>query len=238
MSNQSDLLISVRGEARETVAPDYASLEASILAIRASKPEAVREVASGLERLKTDMDALGGEPLTAASERSPLTWSAYSSTTDDETNFDSKAGQRQPTGRTVAAVQVRIMVRAVDLLDRLGAVLARHDDLHLRSVSWHVDHDNPAWSRARTGAVQAAVRKASDYAAALGGSLSGIEQLADTGLMAEGDTPKQVFRAAAGAARQARGDDLEAPSLDPVPQELRAAVEARFTATGVTVERP
>ena len=34
------------------------------------------------------------------------------------------------------------------------------------------------------------------------------------------------------------GDESDAPSLDPVPQELTATIEARFTATGVSLGDP
>jgi hypothetical protein len=55
-----------------------------------------------------------------------------------------------------------------------------------------VDWDNPAWPDVRAGAIQAAIAKGHDYAAALGGSLRTVEQIADAGLLG-GDHPEHRF---------------------------------------------
>ena len=78
--------------------------------------------------------------------------------------------------------------------------------------------------------IRAALRKGRDYAAALGVSLSRVQHVADTGLLGEsGDSPevRRVSRAAFASA----GQDTDTPSLDPVPRELAAVIEARFQAT-------
>ena len=96
--------------------------------------------------------------------------------------------------------------------------------------------DNPAWPGVRAAAVQAAIAKGRDYAAALGGSLRGVEHLADAGLLGGGNTqPGLLGRHAMARAASAGGEEPDAPSLDPVPQELAAVVEARFTADGVSL---
>ena len=137
-----------------------------------------------------------------------------------------------------ATVAVVIAVRAFDTLEALGAVLATHEALNVREVSWHVDWDNPAWPEVRAAAIQAAIRKGHDYAAALGGSLHNVEHIADAGLLG-GSGDGGSFRSAGRAlmARSASGDggESDAPSLDPVPQELAATIEARFTAAGVSL---
>ncbi|MGH8921944.1 MAG: SIMPL domain-containing protein, partial [Actinomycetes bacterium] len=218
-------------------APDYATVAATIAASRGSKAEAVRAAAAGLDGLTADLRAHGGVALDADTERCPLTWSAQSATTYAEHAHDDETGRYQPTGRMTATVDVVIAVRAFELLDPLGAVLAAHEAVSVHQVAWHVDWDNPAWPDVRAAAIQAAIRKGRDYAAALGGSLRSVEQIADAGLL-EGDHAQHHIVSAAGYARRASrgGEEPEAPSLDPVPQELAAIIEARFTAGGVSPE--
>jgi uncharacterized protein YggE len=102
-------------------------------------------------------------------------------------------------------------------------------------IDWQVDWDNPAWPDVRAAAVQAAIRKARDYTTALGGSLRSVEHVADAGLLG-GDGGQYRFTAAPMARlAAAAGGEPDAPSLDPVPQELVAVIEARFTAGDVSL---
>ena len=85
--------------------------------------------------------------------------------------------------------------------------------------------------RCVAAAIEAAIAKGRDYAAALGGTLLRIEHLADVGLISERETARSVTLA--GSATVAAGGAPDTPSLDPVLQEIHAAVEARFVATRV-----
>jgi len=233
MSDQAGLLLSVRGEARRSVPPDSATIAGAIECSRGSKPEAVRAAAAELDSLTADLAAQGGAALSAGTGRHPLTWSAQSAATHVERAYD-KTGRHEPTGQVIAAVTVVITVRDFGLLDALGAVLAAHEAVSVHHVAWQVDWDNPAWPDVRAAAVQAAIRKGRDYAAALGGSLRTVEHIADAGLLG-GDGAQPRFAGASPMARAAAaaGGEADAPSLDPVPQELVAVIEARFTAGGV-----
>jgi len=237
MSDLSGPLLSVRGEARLTVAPDCVILSGMIESSRGSKAEALGSAAMSLDSLTADLAALGGVALGVGTQRRPLTWSAQSATTHVERDHDKKTGRYEPTGQVTAMVAVVIEVRDFGTLDALGSVHASHDAFSVRGVSWEVDGDNPAWAQVRAAAIQAAIRKGRDYATALGGSLHGVEHIADAGLLGgNGESgglrfnSAQVARAASGP-----GGEPDAPSLDPVPQELTATIEARFTATGVSV---
>jgi uncharacterized protein YggE len=236
MSDPAGLLLSVRGEARRMVAPDYAEVALTIAASRGSKAEAARAAAAGLDALTGGLAALGGAALDAGTGSGPLTWSARSMTTYAERAHDPDTGQYQPTGQLTAEVAVVVAVRAFELLDALAAVLAADEAIAVHGVSWHVDWDNPAWPLVRADAVQAAIRKGRDYALALGGTLRSVEHIADAGLLG-GDNSQFRFtggRVLARAASQG-ADEPDAPSLDPVPQELAAVIEARFTADGVSL---
>jgi uncharacterized protein len=236
VSDPAGLLLSVRGEALQMVPPDYALVAATVASSRGSKVEAVRAAAAGLGSLTTDLAARGGVALDAGSGRRPLTWSAQSVQTYAERAYDEKTGQSQRTGQVTAAVAVMIAVRAFDLLDALGAVLAVHDAVTVHEVTWHVDWDSPAWPGVRAAAVQAAIAKGRDYAAALGGALRGVEHIADAGLLS-GGSAESGFAGDRAMRRIASlgGEEPDAPSLDPVPQELAAIIEARFTADGVSL---
>ena len=219
--------LSVRGDARRTVAPDFALLDCRLSVIRTSKRDALQVAAGVLESLENDLAGLGAVPLTASSERAPMTWSAQSISTQDVHEFDEATGRHGPTGRVAAEVPVRIGVRALDRLAAVGTVLAGHDRLAVSFVSWHVDPDNAEWSAVRADAIHAAIAKGRDYAAALGGTLLRIEHIADVGLL-EGGGDSARMSWVTQAAGMSPGGEPGAPSLDPVPQELIATIDARF----------
>jgi uncharacterized protein YggE len=236
MSDPAELLLSVRGEARRMVAPDYAWVAVTLAASRGSKAEAARAAAAGMDSLTANLAGLGGVALDASTGRRPLTWSAQSMTTYAERAHDKDTGQYQPTGRVTAAVAVVVTIRAFELLDALDAVLAVREVITVQGVTWHVDWDNPAWQLVRADAVQAAIRKGRDYASALGGSLRSVEHIADAGLLGDGNSQFGFTGSRVMARATSRGgEESDAPSLDPVPQELAAIIEARFTAGGVSL---
>jgi uncharacterized protein len=238
MSDPAGTLLSVRGEARQVVPPDSVTMTATVQVTRGSKAEALRTAAANLDSLTAELAAHGGVALEAGTERRPLTWSAQSATTRAERSYDKQTGSHELTGQVTAAVEVVITVRAFELLDRLGAVLAVHETVSVRQVSWDVDWDNPGWQEVRAAAIHAAIRKGRDYAVALGGSLTSVEHIADAGLLGGDHAQTQfVARSAAGFA-QVGGGETDPPSLDPVPQELTAVIEARLVADGVSLTGP
>ncbi len=164
-------MLSVRAEARQLVAPDYAVVDGLIEHTAGSKVEAVRSVTGSLDRLTADVAALGGVPFDEGAGRRPLTWSAYSSATREELYHDKESMRMERTGQVIATVALRVTVRDLDRLDDLAGVLAAHPGLNVHGVTWHVDWDNPAWPQVRAAAIGAAIGKARDYAAALGRAL-------------------------------------------------------------------
>lgn len=235
MTELTGPLLSVRGDARLTVPPDYVILSGAIELTRESKADAARAAAAALDGLTADLAALGAVALSAQTERSRLTWSAQSAATRPERQDNEQTGRYEPTGRVIATVDVMIAARDFGLLDALGAALASHESFNVRDAGWHVDWDNPAWPQVRAAAIQAAIHKGHDYAAALGGSLRSVEHIADAGLLGgSGDGASFGFTGRR-AMMASGGGESDAPSLDPVPQELAATIEARFTATGVSL---
>jgi hypothetical protein len=136
MSEPSSGLLSVRGEARVTVAPDFGVFNGALKAVGETKAEAVQSAAAGLRQLTDTLSSLGGVPLGVDSRRRPLTWSAYSATTELEHADDQSTGKWQLTGRTVATTTVQLVVRDFDVIDRLGGALAAHDGFSVHYVHW------------------------------------------------------------------------------------------------------
>lgn len=230
MTVEPTTLLSVRADAHLEVAPDEATLQYAVSALEDDKATALRVLGQRIDAATGALRDLGGVVREVGEERRALTWLVRSIRTEREERWDDKQQQHVRTGKVNASATLFVMVRDFDLLNRLGTALAGHEDLHLQYVNWLVDHDNPGWQRVRAAAVKSAVAKAQDYAAALGGALVRIEHLADVGLL--GDRGGESVRGpqALAALASAASDDEGGPSLDPVPQELRAAIEARFTA--------
>lgn len=113
----------------------------------------------------------------------------------------------------------------------LGEMSTRLADMELTRVDgpwWALREDSPAHREARQQAVREAVTRAREYAAALGGELVALVELADLG--AENSAPSPAPpgpRAAAFGGAPAAG---AAPALDLEPQRQRvqAQVNARF----------
>jgi uncharacterized protein len=233
MNDADSVLLSVRAEARQLVAPDYAVLDGLIEHTAGSKVEAVRSASASLDRLTADLAALGAVPFDEGAGRRALTWSAHSSTTREEHYHDQQTGRMQRSGQVTATVALRITVRDLDTLDDLSGVLAAHPSLNVHGVMWHVDWDNPAWPQVRAAAIGAAIRKARDYAAALGARLRNVEHVADAGLLGGDTAPYQPGRFAARTALGVGAEQPGTPALDPLPQELTATIEARLRTTEV-----
>ena len=234
MNDPDSALLSVRAEARQLVAPDYAVLDGLFEHTAGSKVEAVGSVAASLDRLTADLAALGAVPFDETTGRRPLTWSAYSSATREESYHDMETGRLERSGQVTAMVALRVTVRDLSTLGDLSGVLAAHPGLNVHGVTWHVDWDNPAWPQVRAAAIGAATRKARDYAAALGAALRKVEHVADAGLLGGDTAPYQPGHIAKAFAGSAGSGQPETPALNPVPQELIATIEARFRTTGVS----
>ncbi|MGH8862310.1 MAG: SIMPL domain-containing protein [Jatrophihabitantaceae bacterium] len=224
-------VLSVRGHASLTVAPDEAVVSCQLRTVGPDKAAALGTASAALEAVVAVLAGLGGTVLPSDGRRVALGWVATSVTSFAETRFDQGKHEPTPTGRVVATVDLTIRVRDLPLLDRLGDTLAGHDTVHVTHVRWLVDDDNVAWGSVRATAIAAAIQKGTDYASALGGSLTSIDQVADAGLLDGSRTADHVGFQALAASGVGFGAEGATPSLDPVPQELPAVIDARFSAS-------
>jgi uncharacterized protein YggE len=233
MNDGSSPLLSVRAEARQLVAPDYAVVNGLIEHTAGSKAEAVQSVTGNLDRLTADLAALGAVPFDAGTGRHPLTWAAYSWTTREERYHDKDTMRMERSGQMTVMVSLQVTVRDLDALDGLSGVLTAQPGLNVHGVTWHVDWDNPTWPQVRAAAIRAAIGKARDYAAALGATVHHVEHIADAGLLGGDTASHHMVHGVAFSA--SGGDQTGTPALIPVPQELTATIDARFRTTDVSL---
>jgi len=130
------------------------------------------------------------------------------------------------------AVYHAITVTGFDRLGELMAQLADLDQTEVGGPWWELRPGSRLYGRVRVAAVRDAVRRARDYAKALGSDLTGLVELADARLLSDsrGQTEAQVMSAAR-LPHRVRAAAPEEFSFDLVPakQVVRATVEARFT---------
>ncbi|WP_138904205.1 SIMPL domain-containing protein, partial [Streptomyces albidochromogenes] len=143
---------------------------------------------------------------------------------------------RHGRGDRVRAYHGRVHLTAV-LTDftALGELTTRLADLELTRVDgpwWSMRPDSPAHGEVRRQAVREAVKRAREYAQALGADLTALVELSDPG--AEEAHPVPVAYAG-GFTRRAMSSEMaeDAPALDLEPQRqtLHALVNARFIMT-------
>ncbi|WP_067452879.1 SIMPL domain-containing protein [Actinomadura macra] len=121
----------------------------------------------------------------------------------------------------------------------LGELVTRLGDLERTAVNgpdWALRRDSEVYARAARQAAHEAVARARSYAEALGARLTGLVELADEGLTSNDAGGGPVTLAAAYGAAPGSQDQPEAIDLEPASQIVRAAVEARFTATAPTLD--
>ncbi|MFC5723061.1 SIMPL domain-containing protein [Streptomyces gamaensis] len=117
----------------------------------------------------------------------------------------------------------------------LGELATRLADLDLTRVEgpwWALRPDSPVHGEARQQAVREAVRRAREYATALGAELTALVELADTGAENERPLPYPAPHMMRTAFAGTVPDEAAAPlDLQPQRQSVHAQVSARFTMT-------
>ncbi|MFF9487830.1 SIMPL domain-containing protein [Streptomyces sp. NPDC014676] len=205
--------LAVRGEAHLETAPDLARIT-------------VTRTARGRDR-RTTLD-----DLTRRTTETHDLLKSYGDTVEHlETGALTVTPELSPHGRgeRVRAHHGTVRLTA-DLRDftALGALITRLADLDLTRVDgpwWTLRPDSPAHREARRLAVHDAVRRAREYAEALGTTLAALIELTDT------STGPEPFPRTRSMAFTAATEDTPPPPLDlePQRQHVHAEVDARFT---------
>lgn len=226
MTQQADqptgtpIVVSVRGEANLEADPELCEFAVTVTARDRDRRAALEQLARRNKELLDQIRAEYGEAL------EKLETGHFSVYPEWRGKRSEKMGPYQ------GSVRVRIVVRDFAVLGEMVTGLADGEGRAIDGPYWTLRRDSEVHQRARTEAVGEAVRRAREYATAVGSTLTELLELADTGMA--GGVPHPQARvmnsvAFAGAA----GAEGEAPALDlaPVRQNVYAEVEARFSAT-------
>ncbi|MBR7836501.1 SIMPL domain-containing protein [Actinospica durhamensis] len=220
----SPAVISVRGEALLTVEPELVDLTVVVAAQAKERREAFERLVKRNDELLELLRSYGDSVEKVESSGVAV-------------HPEVRKGGRDEKVRSYRGV-VRVEVSIADFA-ALGEIVSRVADLeaaHLEGPRWRLRRTSPVYRKARTRAVGEALTRAQDYAEALGARITGLIEVADSGLMQTEvhRATHAVLQARAASAPAAFGPNSPEPpvlELEPALQEVRASVEARFSAT-------
>ena len=213
-------MLAVQGEAVLEVDPEIARIEVSVAAVdrdRAKTLQLLNDRAVAVDKVLASFPDVIEKTETSGVRVSP--------------QLVGRALRDQVSGYH-GAVYHAITVTGFDRLGELMAQLADLDQTEVGGPWWELRPLSQVYGRVRVAAVKDAVRRARDYAAALGSDLAGLVELADARLLS--DSRGQADGMAMTSARLPQRVRAAAPeefSFDLVPakQVVRATVGARFT---------
>jgi uncharacterized protein len=211
-------VVAVRGEAVVEAAPEIARIEVSVAAVSSDRAKTLRllgERAVAVDSVLARFPDVIEQAETTGARVSP--------------QLASRATRDQAPGYQ-GAVYHAITVTGFDQLGELMAQLADQDQTEVGGPWWELRTGSPVYSRVRVAAVKDAVRRARDYAVALGTELSGLVDLADARLLSDSRGQAEA-QPSARLPHRPRAAAAEEVSMDlaPAKQVVRATVEARFT---------
>lgn len=123
------------------------------------------------------------------------------------------------------SVSTMVTVSSFTTLGELMLRIADQDQIEVSGPWWSLRPDSPVHREARQAAIADALRRAHEYAEALGAQVTALVELADAGADRPPTLAAMAFSGAPGG-----GLELELDlDLDPRPQTVQAAVHARFT---------
>jgi uncharacterized protein YggE len=209
--------VAVRGSWTAEVPPELARVRVTLSARHADRAHALRDLTRRIEEVQAVLAGYG-EAVTAV--ESGTLW------------VRPQFKDRKPTERVAGYLAGLQLTATVVDFTVLGDLLLRAADRDMVSIDgpfWSLREDSDVHRRARVEAVRDARRRAEEYAEAAGSRLTGLIEIADTGLSSDNvvmaGAPAAMFRVGTGGSV---ADDVEI-DLTPVPQTVHASVEARFT---------
>lgn len=220
MTPLSPPTVAVRGEAELEVDPELAHLLVTVSSRDRDRSRALARLTERLDSVRRHIASYG-----AAVERAD-TGSLW---VQPEYQDTKRAGERITGYRGSAELRITVVEFSV-----LGELLMGTADRELTVVAgpwWGLRPDSPVHRQAREQAVRASLERAQQYAAALGSTLTGLVELADQGLSTSGQEHGGHGAAPGGAMRSLSLAGAHTPHLvlEPVRQQVRATVEARWT---------
>jgi uncharacterized protein len=213
-------VISVRGEAFLEADPEVAAVTVTVMAQDKEARRATRllsertaQIASVIKGYGDNVEDLRSHPV--------------------HLSVELKEGKpRERIAGYTATGGFSVKISDFSLVGELVARLGSDEMVSVAGPDWLLRPASPVYRQARVAAAQDALARARDYAGALGGKVTGLLQVADTGLLTdEGDKRPHLM-----AARAARAAVPAAFDFEPATQVVRAQIEARFTMTSPTFE--
>ncbi|MFY1634052.1 SIMPL domain-containing protein [Solwaraspora sp. WMMB335] len=209
-------VVAVRGEVTREVPPELARFSVTVVARGKDRPATLARLAERGDAVRSLIDGYG--PAIERRESGSLLvrpeWK--------------RSGERVSAYH--ASVTTTVTVVDFTILGELMLRLADQDQTRVGGPWWSLRPDSPVLGEARRAAIDDAIARARDYAAALGAEVTGLVELADHGMSAP--QPVMLRAAAPGfAAMESASGALPQIDLDPQVQTVQAAVDARFTIT-------
>jgi uncharacterized protein YggE len=213
------IIVSVRGEAHLEADPELCEFAVTVMVRDKDRRTALELLAQRNNDLLTNLKSAYGPALEKVE-------------TGHFSVYPEWRGRRtDKVGLYQGSVRIRIVVKDFTILGEMVTKLADAEGRNIDGPYWTLRRDSEVYRHARTEAVTEAVRRAREYAAALGSELTALLELADTGLSSNAPAPQGRAMYAMAAAANLSEDGTPALDLEPTRQNVYAAVEARFSAT-------
>lgn len=131
----------------------------------------------------------------------------------------------------VAQANLTVTIADFAILGDLVTDLAGQELVAVNGPEWQLRQNSPVRRDARLAAASDAVERAREYAEAFGGTITGLVEAADAGLLAADKQPPRALALTARSGALAAAEGLPAFDFEPAKQTVTAQVEARFTMT-------
>jgi uncharacterized protein YggE len=214
-------LVSVRGEAFLSCEPEIAKVSVTVNARAKDRPQALSLLARRREEL-TSLLAQAGTAIERTEDGSAHV----------RPDFKDGKGKEQVIGY-IASSQSDLTINDFAVLSDIVTSLAQLDMTTVDGPTWHLRLGSPQHRKARILAAQDALTRAREYAEAFGTTVVELIELADLGLLSEQSQGRALAARMKMSRHSSYDDEDDGPSFDfqPVAQDVRGVVDARFSIT-------
>lgn len=211
-------VVTVRGEAELTCAPDLATISATVHRTGPDADRVRRELAETSTRIRAIV-----EEHQAALERHSTSGLHVGPVFSSSSSALGKRSQRITGYR--GSLSTELVVADFAALPALIAAVSALDGAAMVGPWWSLRPANPIYRQVRIAAIEAAKQRAADYAAAFDTTLGDLVEVSD--LDGAIGAPR-MMRAAAFGMDSARGGGEPELDLEPAEQRVSAQVTVRF----------
>ncbi|WP_019869351.1 SIMPL domain-containing protein [Salinispora oceanensis] len=200
-------VVAVRGESFREIAPERARFAVAVLARDRDRETTLSRLAERAAAVRVLLDGYG--PMIERRETGELRV------------FPELRRSGERVRAYHGSVRTTVTVTDFTTLGEMMLRLADQDQVEVSGPWWSLRPDSPVYREARQAAIADALRRAHEYAEALGARVTALVELADAGV----DRPTML----AARSYSATAERVPELDLDPQPQSVQAAVQARFT---------